>query len=61
MVRLRKIHYQNLIVKSFSALLFNCKSRVKNRKMEQVAEAYLKHRMFDRMFKLWINEAQLLY
>ena len=39
-MRLRKIHLQNLIVKSFSSLLFNSQQKIKVRDMNSVANSF---------------------
>ena len=51
-IRLRKIHLKNLIVKSFSALLFNSQScqRVKN--LNKMADFFMRRRILNR----WIKE-----
>ena len=40
-IRLRKIHLQNLAVKSFSTLLFNAKTKIKVRRLEQMADYFI--------------------
>lgn len=48
-VRLRKIHYRNLVVKAFSSILFHAQTSVKCRGLERRRRQFIK----DKFLSLW--------
>lgn len=57
-LRLRKIHLQNLVVKSFSAILFNAQQKVKGREMTQVAIKVERRFLIKRFLGKWIQRKE---
>lgn len=58
---LRKIHLQNLVVKSFSALLFHAQTAIKERQMGKLADAFTAKRYYHawvRAFKWQVEVGQ---